>query len=114
MGLRNYRHSVMVWQSTLGEMKRHGTAVKAMCGCGYTEPVDLDEMIGIMGSEDDTLWDVRPPCPAPGCTWELLYMASPGPGTPFRPMKSPGTWGWEDRLPFQRYMKRWFGWDGPH
>lgn len=84
MGTRTSDLHVMAWQSTLGEMKKHGTRVRLMSGnCPHWSDIDLDGMIEQLGP-DAHLWDSRAPCPV--CGVEQHFMASPGGGTPFTPM----------------------------
>lgn len=102
------RRSVQAWQSTLGEMKRHGTRVRLMgCGCPHWSEVDLDEMIAILG-EEYTLWDRRPPCPK--CDGLQHFMASPGGSTPFRPLLSVPRDSDQNPLPF--HVAGWTGRNG--
>lgn len=80
------RRSPMAWQSTLGAMRAHGTAVILTgCACRKTA-IDIEAMIATLGPDAD-LWDVHPICAR--CGRRQHYMASPGDGTPFRPLISP-------------------------
>lgn len=103
------RRGIPVWQSTLGAMKSAGTRVRLICTtpCQFWTEVDVDDMIGELRGADMTLWDARPPCPI--CDGLARFVASPGQGTPFRPLVSdPGD---SDRrpLPPQAWMAGWTG-----
>jgi hypothetical protein len=101
------RRHPMVWQSTLGDMKAERTIVLRTCGtCGFSGEVDIDFMIALLGGPEMTLWDCRPPCAL--CGKDQHHMASPGPGTPFRPLTSdvPDS---IVPLPARAWMARWLG-----
>ena len=107
MGLRYRPQSVPQWMSTLGEMKRWGTRVICSCGkCHAWRPVDLDPL-GVLLDWDGSLWDRRPPCEEGDCPGLCLFLASPGTGTPMRPLKSDGYT--LDDLPPQAWMGGWTG-----
>lgn len=78
----------MAWMSTLKSMKAYETIVVRICSspCDFYERQDLDALIALLG-EDAMLHDERPPCPR--CDRLNHFMASPGPGTPMRPLLSP-------------------------
>jgi len=78
---------VLAWQRTLGEMIAYGTLLAQSCGhCKKWTPLDPRDLAPLMG-EEATLWDQRPSCPA--CGRPSHFMASPGQGTPFRPLVTP-------------------------
>ena len=88
MGDRHEPRSPLAWQRTLGEMKTHGTRLSRATGCkceGLDTKLDLDDLIEKHGSHW-LLWDRMAKCPCCGAVG--YYMASPGPSTPFRPLKS--------------------------
>jgi hypothetical protein len=88
VGNRTAPRSPMAWQSTLGEMKAHGTRVAqtATCRCrGRWVELDVDQLLAVHGPEW-MLWDRRPPCVR--CGKPGHYMASPGPATPYRPLRT--------------------------
>lgn len=96
--------------TTLEAMKRHGTVVRAFCqnpACKHWWDVDLDEMIGELGSDQATLWDRYPPCDK-DCGGVAMFSASVGLGTPFRPMISRGLPP-DAVLPIQSLMDGWIG-----
>jgi hypothetical protein len=81
----NFRHP-MAWQATLGGMQANGTLAYQVCSkCKLRRDVDVAALVEKEGPRS-TLWDRRPICPR--CGERTHYMASPGPGTPFRPMLS--------------------------
>ena len=81
----NFRHP-MAWQATLGGMQANGTLAYQVCSkCKLRRDVDVAALVDKEGPRS-TLWDRRPICPR--CGERTHYMASPGPGTPFRPMLS--------------------------
>lgn len=97
--------SIMAWMHTLGEMKLYGTRLSVSCGrCGFWRRVEVDEMIEILGGPDMTVWDCRPPCEAEMCDGSMIFMASPGSGTPFRPLY---TTTFPETLPAQAWMAGW-------
>ena len=78
----------MAWQNTLGEMKAHGTRLAQTVSCKCTDrwiDLDVDELIANWGA-GWIAWDRRPPCKT--CGTPGHYMASPGPSTPYRPLRS--------------------------
>lgn len=78
----------MAWQKSLGEMKAHGTIVAQTTGCrcsGRWRVMSVDALIYAHGP-DFVLWDRPARCATCGKVGH--YMASPGPGTPFRPLQS--------------------------
>ena len=88
MGDRTAPRSPMAWQRTLGEMKTHGTRLAQTASCKCTDrwiELDLDQLIAKRGA-DWLGWDRRPPCKACGVPGH--YMASPGPSTPYRPLRT--------------------------
>ena len=109
MGLRDGYPQVMEWMSTLDAMKAAGTCIRASCqSCREWHDVDLDEMIRQLGSPNASLWDRSPPCERDGCKGSMLFLASPGPGTPFRPLISPDVPS-DGALPIQALMDGWVG-----
>lgn len=90
MGTRSGPIHVNEWRSTLGAMKRCGTLVQWSCEkCRGYGPADLDALIEHLGP-DANLWDRQPPCRQPGCDGRVFFQASPGRGTPMRPLLSGG------------------------
>src|SRR4029453_1851930 len=88
MGDRSERRAPMAWQGTLGQMKAHGTRLAMTCtapGCGLWVALDVGALIAKHG-EAFRPWDGRPRCVS--CGQPGHYMASPGEGTPFRPLLS--------------------------
>ena len=78
----------MDWQRSLGEMQAHGTTVAQTTGCrcaGRWQVLSLDALIYQHGP-DFVLWDRPARCARCGKVGH--YMASPGPGTPYRPLRS--------------------------
>lgn len=81
----NFDPRNVAWMATLGGMVEHRTLVQASCRrCGATRPADLKKLVAHLGS-GGTLLDRHPPCWKPKCGGEVLFLASPGRGTPFRP-----------------------------
>lgn len=101
------RRQPPTWQTTLGAMKAEGARVLRSCSCGFHGAVDLEHMIGVLGGPDMSLWDCRPPCPL--CGAAMLHLASPGPGTPYRPLTSDPEDHDHDPLPPQAWMAGWTG-----
>lgn len=88
MGNRTADRSPMAWQGSLGQMKAHGSRLAQTAGCGCPNrwvELDLDALIAVFG-RDHVLWDRRPPCAT--CGKRGHYMASPGPSTPYRPLRT--------------------------
>lgn len=88
MGDRTADRQPMAWQNTLGEMKAHGTllAQTSSCRCdGRWVELEVDALLAEHGP-DWKAWDRSPPCVS--CGKPGHYMASPGPGTPFRPLRT--------------------------
>jgi hypothetical protein len=88
MGPRSADRRPLAWQGTLAQMRTHGTLVAQTC----TEPTCrrwvvllIDNLIREFGP-DHLLWDRRPACAL--CGGKTHYMATTGPGTPFRPLLS--------------------------
>lgn len=78
----------MAWQNSLGEMKAHGTLLAQSTGCkckGRWQALSIDALIYRHGP-DFVLWDRVAHCAA--CGKAGHYMASPGAGTPFRPLRT--------------------------
>lgn len=78
----------MAWQNSLGEMKAHGVSLAQTASCKCKDrwvDLDVDEMIALRGAEW-IVWGQTPKCRRCGALGH--YMASPGPGTPYRPCKS--------------------------
>jgi len=76
----------MEWISTLRGMKKHETIIRASCqvpACKDWYDIPADELIGLYG-EGANLRDVNHSCRA--CGGEVLFLASPSRGTPFRPV----------------------------
>lgn len=102
MGTRSGPIHVLEWRSTLGAMHRCGTVVRWSCQtCHAWGPADLDALVERLG-EDADLWDRTPPCKLAGCDGHVIFLASPGSGTPFRPMLSGG----RGLLGLDQYRKR--------
>ena len=88
MGDRHAPRSPMAWQNSLAEMKAYGTIVAQTTGCrcrGRWQVLGVDALIYEFGPEF-VLWDRVARCSA--CGKEGHYTASPGPGTPFRPLRT--------------------------
>lgn len=88
MGNRTADRRPMAWQGTLAQMKSHGTLLARTTSCSCPErwvALDLDALIAAHGA-DYVLWDRRPRCAA--CGKAGHYMGSPGPSTPFRPLRT--------------------------
>lgn len=88
MGDRTATRHPMAWQNTLAEMKAHGTRLAQTAPCECRDrwvDLDVDEMIALHGPEW-VAWGRMPPCRR--CGKPGRYMASPGPSTPYRPLKS--------------------------
>jgi hypothetical protein len=88
MGPRSKDRRPLAWQGTLAQMKTHGTLVAQTCGertCRRWANLLVDNLIAEHGP-DYMLWDRRPECPMCGARGH--YMATSGPGTPFRPLLS--------------------------
>lgn len=101
MGNRTAPRRPMAWQRSLGEMKEHGTSVAQTSDCKCASrwvDLNLDALLTLHGPEW-VLWDRKPPCPR--CGKPGHYMASPGPGTPFRPLQT-GVVAEEERARFLR------------
>jgi hypothetical protein len=78
----------MAWQNSLGEMLAHGTIVAQTTGCrckGRWQVLSVEALIYSYGREF-ILWDRVARCAS--CGKEGHYMAAPGPGTPFRPLRT--------------------------
>lgn len=76
------------WMATVGGMLEVGTQVTASCrSCGATRRADLKKLQIALGP-NGTLIDRHPPCWKPKCQGKVLFIASPGPGTPARPCVS--------------------------
>ena len=88
MGDRHEARSQMAWQGTLGQMRDHGTRLAQTCtaeACRKWTELSVADLIAHYGP-DYLLWDRKPTCAA--CGQPGHYMASPGPSTPFRPLRS--------------------------
>lgn len=86
MGDRTNDRQPAAWQGTLAQMRDAGTLVFQACiACGRSTDVDLTKFAEKFGDSFE-LWNRRPVCPLCGKLGH--YMASPGPGTPFRPMRT--------------------------
>ena len=88
MGDRHKPRSPLAWQGTLGEKGAHGTRLAQTCNgpsCRTFTTLDVGEMIAKHGREW-LLWDRASACPL--CGSDGHYMASPGPATPFRPLRT--------------------------
>lgn len=108
MGLRTPPITVMDWMSDLARMKQHGTVIRASCqnaACRHWWDWPVDDLIRQLGSDKATVWDRRPPCER--CGYDVIFLASTGAGTPFRPLISP--WVPEEGLPIQSLMDGWTG-----
>jgi hypothetical protein len=102
------RRGVMFWQSTLGAMKSEGTRLRRVCSspCSFYEDVDIDLMIATLGGPRMTVWDTEPPCEV--CGRRTHYLASPGPGSVFRPLLSVPPDAIVP-LPIEAWMAGWVG-----
>lgn len=108
MGFRREHAGVLDWMSTLDKMKAHGTIIRASCqgkDCRHWWDWPVDDLIRQIGSDKASVWDRQPPCER--CGAEILFLVSPGRGTPFRPLMS--TWIPEEGLPIQSLMDGWIG-----
>jgi len=88
MGDRTHDRNPAAWQSTVGQMRSSGAAVYLACtsqGCGRSTPMNLTDVAAKFG-DDFSLWNRRPVCPECGRVGH--YMASPGAGTPYRPLRT--------------------------
>lgn len=84
----NFDPRRVTWMATIGGMIAAGTRVKATCRlCNARRPADLAVLRAALG-DDGTLIDRHPPCWKPGCGGRVLFLASPGKGTPSRPCVS--------------------------
>ncbi len=85
MGTRKGPIYWMTWQKTLGGMADAGVRVRQRCeACDVSADIDVGEWLAFYGP-DHSLVNFRPPCDTCGVpTW---FSASPGPSTPFRPLK---------------------------
>ena len=73
------------WCATIGGMVHYGARVRAECRkCKVCLEVDLIPLLAKLGPQA-TLLDRHPPCRVVGCDGEILFVASPGEGTPFMP-----------------------------
>ena len=73
------------WIATVGGMIRAGTSVRATCRkCQVCLDVDLAPLLMRLGDKG-TLINRHPPCRVIGCGGTVIFSASPGEGTPFRP-----------------------------
>jgi hypothetical protein len=81
--------SPLQWQASLGGLMAADARVYATCtGCGWTRnPLPLEPIAAKFGV-NYSLWDRRPRCRQPGCTGRVLFMATLGDSTPYRPLKS--------------------------
>lgn len=96
----------MVWMSTLGAMKAEGTIILRTCSaCGCHGHVDIEVMIALLGGPEFSLWDCQPPCPL--CGKLMHHMASPGPGSVFRPLLSARSH--PEDLPAAAWLAGWMG-----
>jgi hypothetical protein len=76
------------WMATLDRMVEAGTLIRASCQtCHAWRAVPLEELVGSYGPEG-SLWDQAPACHVAGCSGQVLFLASPAAGTPFRPLSS--------------------------
>lgn len=77
--------TVMQWMTTLAEMKKAEARVIRSCAspCRYWVKEDLDALIDLLGPEACLIGE-RPPCPR--CKRLTRFMASPGGGSPMRPL----------------------------
>lgn len=100
------RRGRMTWQGNLAQMEAEGSHVIRICTspCPHFEVVDVAALIALLGPAGD-LWDARPPCPC--CPGRNHFMASPGPGTPARPLLS-----WDRGPEPARPPEGWPAWPG--
>lgn len=109
MGARTGPRYALSWESSLGAMLDAGgvRCLRSCTACGLWGEVDLEHMVGVLGGRDMSLWDCRTPCPL--CGKPMLHLASPGPGTPARPLASEPGDGERHPLPAQAWMAGWTG-----
>ncbi len=77
----------MAWISDLAGMQRHGTQLQASCrdrACGHWNGLSVEVLIEEFGAEAN-LREVGLVCAS--CGGDVLILASPGRGTPFRPVR---------------------------
>lgn len=86
MGTRTRPPAFMEWQATLEGMLKHGAIVARRCvPCETWEIVPALDLAADYGLEA-SLIDFHPPCER--CSGPVNFHASPGEGTPFRPLLS--------------------------
>lgn len=74
------------WMGTLEGMVTAGTRVRFSCqACHGWRDVALADLVDRYGAAG-SLWDAAPACEAEGCGGTGFFLASPGPGTVFRPL----------------------------
>jgi hypothetical protein len=74
------------WSATLGGLKDSDAIVRAHCRrCGNTFKVELGLLISHFG-KGYSLYDRTSSCRIYKCDGECFFLASPGGGTPLRPL----------------------------
>ena len=74
------------WSATLGGLKDSDAIVRAHCRkCSSTFKVEADLLISHFG-RNYTLYDKTSSCRIYSCDGICLFLASPGGGTPLRPL----------------------------
>lgn len=74
------------WMSSIGYMRDSDVRVRALCRkCRVLLEVDLNVMCTMRG-RSFSLINAKARCKIVGCGGEVFFMASPGEGTPFRPL----------------------------
>jgi hypothetical protein len=74
------------WSATLGGIKDSDAIVRAHCRkCSNTFKVDVGLLISHFG-RNYSLYDRTSSCRIYSCEGECLFLASPGGGTPLRPL----------------------------
>lgn len=107
MGSRR-RMETMVWNSDLAGMKKSGTIIRASCqapACRHWWDWPVEDLIAELGSDKATVWDRHPPCER--CGEPVLFLASPGEGSVFRPLISADIPA--EGLPIASQMDGWTG-----
>lgn len=88
MGMRTAARAPMSWQNTVGEMLFHGTRLLLHCSrCGFTS-AEFSPSVLLPRGKLWVVWDATEPCPTEDCLEPLFYLGSPGPSTPFRPLRT--------------------------
>lgn len=103
----------MRWMSDLGGMAEHRTIIRASCqnpDCRHYWDWPVEDLLTELKSPLATIWDRHPPCEK-DCGGLVLFLASPGAGTPMRPLRS--AYVPPEGLPIQALMDGWFGMHAP-